>query len=161
MDKNTKNFFRKLCKYCLDNYTISNSGPIISSLIYFLCKSLDIDAMAVRGLLTIHIDDNYSKNFAHCFNVYNGIIIDASIYQYALINRRIAHLVPMYIVETIPYHIEYTVYEEISEDYRFKFSHKFLENLIDKVESMNEDDIYPEGFDIIEDSRKQNLFYYR
>ncbi|WP_446899094.1 hypothetical protein ACSVC9_04135 [Clostridium sp. LBM24168] len=161
MDKYRRNFFKKLCKYCIDNYTISNSGPIISSLIYSLCKYLDIDAMAVRGILTIHINEKYSKNFAHCFNTYNGIIIDASIYQYAIMNKKIEHLIPIYIVESIPYHIEYTIQKEIPEDYRFKFSHRFLENLIIKIQAMDEKNIVPERFDLTEDSRKQNLFYCR
>ncbi|MBV4415549.1 hypothetical protein [Clostridium tyrobutyricum] len=159
MDTNKKRFLKNICKYCVSNYMVSNSSPIMSSLIYHICKFLDMDSMAVQGIVTLHINEFSSKSFAHCFNVCDGIIIDASIYEYALINRRISHIIPMYIVDSIPYNISYTVQNEIPIDYRFKFSNKFVNNIINEIKFV--DDIYLGKFNLIDDAKKKNLFYCR
>lgn len=157
MNKSDKDILKKICEYCITNYSISNSSPIISSLIYELCKFHNIDAIPVQGIITICINNIYSRSFAHCFNVYDGIIIDASIYEYALINKRIEHLIPMYIVDHIPYHIEYSIQNPMSEDYRFKFSKEFLSTISNNIKFM--DHIHLKRFNLTNDSKKQNLFY--
>lgn len=159
MDESKKNFLKNICKYCINNFIISNSGPIIPSLIYELCKFLDMDAMAVRGILTIHINNQFSRSFAHCFNICDGIIIDSTIYQYAIMNRQIEHIIPMYIVENFPYYIDYTIQNELPQTCYFKFSEKFLKNTIRKLQSNEYPN--PKKFDIIQDSKKHNLFFNR
>ncbi|WP_416176539.1 hypothetical protein [Clostridium sp.] len=159
MKKQEKIFFENICKYCIKNYTISNSSPIISSLIHEICNFLDIDSIAVRGVITININENLSRSFAHCFNLCNGVIVDSTIYEYALINNNLKHLIPLYVVENIPYNIDYIVQDELPKNQQFKFSKKFLKDTLDKIQST--DNIYLNRFNLIEDSKKQNLFFCR
>ena len=157
MNISEKTFLENVCKYCINTYTISNNGPLIASLICQICKHEDMDVPAMQGILRIYINENYSKSFAHCFNIYRGVIVDASLYQYALVNKPIENLFPVYIVNTTPPHIEYTIYNEVKKDSQIKFSNKFLENAL---KSIKENDPYPvKRFTLLEDSKKEELFF--
>lgn len=157
MKKSEKIFFKNLCQYCIGKYTILNSGPLISSLIYQLCKYVDMDVPAIQGILRVHINENYSRSFAHCFNIYNGIIIDASIYQYALTNKVISHLFPIYIFSIVPEHIDYIMQRRLNANSQIKFSREFLKNALENIQNNNFKSV--KRFDLIEDSKKENLFY--
>lgn len=60
-----------------------------------------MDVPAVEGLLFVE-NNGYKRQYAHCFNVCRSDIIEASIYQFALINNTIESLFPLYIVGSIP-----------------------------------------------------------
>ncbi|ADK14202.1 conserved hypothetical protein [Clostridium ljungdahlii DSM 13528] len=157
MNISEKTFLKNVCKYCINKYTISNNGPLIASLIYQICKHEDMDVPAMQGILRIYINKNYSRSFAHCFNVYRGVIVDASLYQYALVNKPIENLFPVYIVDATPPHIEYTIYNEIKKDSQVKFSDKFLENTLKNIKGNS---TYPiKRFTLLEDSKKEELFF--
>lgn len=136
MKESEKNFLKSLCKYCISKYTISNSGPLISSLIYQLCKYVDIDVPVIQGVLRVHINDNYSRSFAHCFNVYKGIVLDASIYQFALTNRAIGHLFPVYVFGNVPAHIDYIMERILTVDFQTKFSKNFWKMYLEMLKTI-------------------------
>ncbi|APM38640.1 hypothetical protein [Clostridium kluyveri] len=152
-----KAFFKNVCKYCIDKYTISNNGPLMASLINQLCNRIDMDVPAVQGILCLRINDNYSRSFAHCFNVYNGNIIDASIYQYALIYRSIESLFPTYVVQNTPDYIDYRIDNKMSIRHNVKFNEELLENILKNIEDKDLPEI--KRFNLNEDSKKENLFY--
>ena len=159
MKVSEKNFLENVCKYCINKYTISNNGPLISSFIYQICKYEDMDVPSMQGILRIYLNQNYSRNFAHCFNVYQGAIVDASLYQYALVNKPIENFFPVYIVNIPPPHIDYIIYNEIKKDSQIKFSNKFLENALKSIKSSNFSPI--KRFTLLEDSKKEELFFCR
>ncbi|BAH06208.1 hypothetical protein [Clostridium kluyveri] len=152
-----KTFFKNVCKYCIDKYTISNNGPLMASLINQLCNRIDMDVPAVQGIVRLRINDNYSRSFAHCFNVYNGNIIDASIYQYALIYRSIENLFPTYVVQNTPDYIDYRIDNKMSIKHKVKFNKELLENILKNIEDKDLPEI--KRFNLNEDSKKENLFY--
>lgn len=151
-----KEFFEKLCVYCIENYQVMNSSKMISSLIYQCCRELGMDVPAVEGLLSVEVN-GYKRPYAHCFNVYRSNIIDASVYQFALINKVIESLFPIYIVGSVPEHLEYSIIKEIKQDYQIKFKKHIIEGIIKEVKGEN--NIILHRFSINEDSKKKNLFY--
>ncbi|WP_368487801.1 hypothetical protein [Clostridium sp. BJN0013] len=157
MNNAEKTFFKNVCKYCIDKYIISNNGPLIASLINQLCNHVNMDVPAVQGIVRLHVNDNYSRSFAHCFNVYNGNIIDASIYQYALIYRSIENLFPIYVVQNIPDYIDYRIDNKMSIKHKVKFNEKLLENILKNIKDRDLPEI--KRFNLNEDSKKKNLFY--
>lgn len=157
MNNSEKTFLTTVCKYCIDNYTISNNGPLIASLISQLCLHVNMDVPAVQGIVRFRINDNYSRSFAHCFNVYNGSIIDASIYQYALMYRSIENLFPTYVVQNTPDYIEYRIDAKMNKKHRVKFNEKLLKNILKDIKDINLPEI--KRFNLNEDSKKKNLFY--
>ena len=157
MNNSEKAFLKNVCKYCIDNYTISNNGPLIASLIDQLCLHVNMDVPAVQGILHLRINDNCSRSFAHCFNVYNGSIIDASIYQYALIYRSIENLFAIYVVQNTPDYIDYRIDAKMNRKHRFKFNKKLLQNILEDIKNFNSPEI--KRFNLNEDSKKKNLFY--
>lgn len=159
MNKSEKIFLRDTCIYCIKNYSILNSSPIISSLIYQICKMSNIDCMPVRGIVKIRINQNITRTFAHCFNVGDGIIIDASIYEYAIMHKQISDSIPFYVVENIPCSIEYIVESELPRNHQFNFPDTFLKNIIKNIKSAKKLSLYK--FNMIDDSKKSNLFFCR
>lgn len=158
--KNSKKIFLKnICEYCMGKYMLLNSGPLISSLICQLCKYVDMDVPAIHGIIRIHISENYSRSFAHCFNIYDGIIIDASIYEYALTNKAISHLFPTYVLSNVPEHMDYIMHGELTVDSQIKFSDKFLKNILENIRNNTFGPV--KRFSLMEDSKKENLFYCR
>lgn len=151
-----KGFFENLCKYCIENYQVMSSGRMISSLIYQCCKELGMDATAVEGLLVLEIN-GYKRQYAHCFNVYKSNIIDASIYQFALMNKAIENMFPLYVVGSMPEHIEYSIMKEIKYENQMRFKKSIVNSIIKSCKE--EGSIVVDKFTIIEDSKKKNLFY--
>lgn len=149
---------RSICKYCIKEYQILNNGPLISNFIYQLCREIDIVVPSVRGIVSVEIE-GYKRQFAHCFNIYNSNIIDATIYQHALMNKSIENLFPIFVAGVVPENIEYIIYEEIKLDSQIKFKRDYLKKVLDEV-YLNED-ITLSKFNIIEDSKKKSLFYYK
>lgn len=148
--------FHNLCKYIIKNYQVMNSGKIISSLVYQCSKEIGRDVPAVEGLVFVEIN-GYKRQYAHCFNTMGIDIIDASIYELALINRKIESLFPLYITGSIPPHIEYSIIREITYDNQIKFNKSIIEKII--MESKDYDHIIINRFSENEDSKKENLFY--
>lgn len=157
MNNTEKMFLKNICKYCIDKYTILNNGPLIASLINQLCNHVNMDVPAIQGIVRLHINDNYSRSFCHCFNVYNGCIIDASIYQYALIYRSIENLFPTYIVQNTPEYMDYIIDNKMSTKHKVKFSEKVLESILKDISGKNLPDI--KRFNLVEETKKENLFY--
>lgn len=155
MKDTEKEIFTKICSYCIEKYQITNSSPTIASFIYQLCRYMDIDAPACEGILYVEVN-GYKRQYAHCFNVYNAQIIDASIYQFALINKPLEQLFPLFIIEALPSHIEYKISNEIKYKNMLKFKHTYLEYVLREISDKKEVEI--ERFDIIVDSKKENLF---
>lgn len=149
---------KSICCYCINRYQISNSAPIISSFIYQLCKELDIDVPAVRGILSVEVK-GYKRQFAHCFNIYNCDIIDATIHQYAFINKSIDTLFPIFVAGNVPENIEYLIHNEIKLDSQIKFRKQYLNKILDEINQSG--NINLKKFSLLEDSKKENLFYYK
>lgn len=149
---------RSICKYCTNSYQISNSAPIMSSFIYQLCRELDIYVPAVRGILSVEVK-GYKRQFAHCFNIYNCDIIDATIYQYAFINKSIDILFPVFVAGNVPENIDYLIHNEIKLDSQIKFKKDYLNRVLDEIKQI--DNINLKKFNLLEDSKKENLFYYK
>lgn len=149
---------RSICKYCINSYQISNSAPIMSSFIYQLCRELDIYVPAVRGILSVEVK-GYKRQFAHCFNIYNCDIIDATIYQYAFINKSIDILFPVFVAGNVPENIDYLIHNEIKLDSQIKFKKDYLNRVLDEIKQI--DNINLKKFNLLEDSKKENLFYYK
>ncbi len=154
MDDNVK-FLKKLCSYCIGNYQVMGSARIMSSFIYQCGKILDMELMAVEGILYVEIN-GYKRQYAHCFNTYGSSIIDASIYQFALIYKKVEDKFPVYIAGSIPEHIEYKVTGEIKYNNQLKFSDYKLNTVINEVKQGYDFNI--DRFSLIEDSKKNNLF---
>lgn len=149
---------RSICKYCINRYQISNSSPILSSFIYQLCKELDIYVPAVRGILSVEVK-GYKRQFAHCFNIYKCDIIDATIYQYAFINKSIDDLFPVFVAGSVPENIDYLIHNEIKLDSQIKFKKNYLNKVLNEIKQI--DNINLKKFSLLEDSKKENLFYYK
>ncbi|MDD3224438.1 MAG: hypothetical protein PHX70_07020 [Clostridium sp.] len=157
MDENLK-FLEKLCAYCISNYTVASSGRLISTLIYQCGRKLDFDISAVEGILYVEIN-GYKRQYAHYFNVYKSSIIDASIYQYALIYKNVEDRFPLYVAgDNMPSNIEYSIRGEINYFSQFKFKDYMLDKIIENA--YNNDIIIPKRFSNIEDGKKKNLFDY-
>lgn len=148
-------FLKKMCLYCINNYQIMNSSRMISSLIYQCGRILEMDLAAVEGILYVEIN-GYKRQYAHCFNVYRSNIIDASIYQFAMIYKNVEHRFPLYISANLPDYIEYKVMHEIKYETQFKFQPELLNKIID--EAAHADNLSENRFSLIEDSSKKNLF---
>lgn len=157
MNSEEKVFFENLCKMCICNYQTLNSSNLVSTLISQVSRLKGIDVPVIRGILYVEIK-GHKRNYAHCFNVYKGQVIDASIYGHALINKNFQGLFPLYIIGNEPEHIEYSMLSEVYLDSQFKFEKDFLNNIIYKID--NYKDVSIKRFNEIEDSRKKNLFYY-
>lgn len=154
--KNTeKELFTNICSYCIKKYQILNNGPTIANLIYQLCRYMDIDVPACQGILYVEIN-GYKRQYAHCFNVYNAQIIDASIYQFALINKSIEHMFPLFIVGVLPEHLEYKISNEIKYNSMIKIRDEYLKHVLREISDEKESKI--ERFDITYDAKKENLF---
>lgn len=154
--KNTeKELFTKICSYCIKKYQISNSGPIMASLIYQLYRYMDIDVPACQGILYVEIN-GHKRQYTHCFNVYNGQIIDVSIYQFALINKSIEHLFPLFIIGALPQHLEYKISNEIKYNSMMKIKDEYLKFILREVSDEKVPNI--KRFDVITDAKKENLF---
>lgn len=149
---------KSICNYCINRYQILNSAPIISSFIYQLCRELDIDAPAVQGILSIEVN-GYKRQFAHCFNKYKFNIVDATIYQYAFINKSIDHLFPILVIGNTPDNIEYSIHNEIKWDSQIKFRKDYLHKVLNEIKQSS--NITLKKFTLLEDSKKENLFYYK
>lgn len=150
------NLFHNLCKYIMKNYQVMNSSKMIAGLIYQCCRELGMDVPAVEGLIFVEVN-GYKRQYAHCFNVQGTTIIDASIYEFALINKVIEDLFPLYIAGNVPSHIEYSVMKEIKYENQSKFKKEIINRII--RESRNYSDIRVDRFSMIEDSKKESLFY--
>lgn len=158
MNSNERKFFENLCKMCISNYQVLNNADMISTLISQVCRIKDMDVPFVKGILYVEVN-NYKRQYAHCFNMYMGNVIDAGIYQFAIMNKKIEELFPMYIAGNEPNHIEYKVMSEVKLDAQFKFKREFLIGAIEKAYQY--DNVEINKFNEIEDSKKSNLFYYR
>lgn len=150
------NLFHNLCKYIMKNYQVMNSSKITSGLIYQCCRELEMDVPAVEGLVFVEVN-GYKRQYAHCFNAQGTTIIDASIYEFALINKIIEDLFPLYIAGNVPAHIEYSIIKEIKYENQSKFNKDIINRIIE--ESQNYGDMIVNRFSMIEDSKKKNLFY--
>lgn len=155
MNNIEKEQFNKICSYCIEKYQILNNGPTIASLIYQLCRYTDIDVPACQGILYVEIN-GYKRQYAHCFNVYNGQIIDASIYQFALINKSLEYLFPLYIIGDLPQHLEYKISNEIRYINMIKFKDEYLKSVLKEISDKKDFNI--ERFDINADAKKENIF---
>lgn len=158
MNNEESNLFNSICEYCINKYQILNSAPIISNFIYQICRHIDMDVPSIQGILIIEVN-GYKRQFAHCFNVYNGSIIDATIFQFAIINKTINNIFPFYVVGNIPEHIDYIINNEIKLDFQTKFSKDYIEKAIHEIKNMVHTPI--NKFDSLEDSRKENLFFWK
>lgn len=158
MNNCERSFFEGLCKMCISNYQILNNANMVSTLISQICRIKEMDVPFVKGILYVNVN-NYKREYAHCFNMYRGNVIDASIYQYAIMNRNISKLFPTYIIGNEPDHIEYMVMSEVKYDSQFKFDKEFLNKLLHNIDEYTYMKI-PQ-FNEIDDSKKKNLFYYK
>lgn len=158
MNQEEKIFFQNLCKICVSNYEILNSSDLLGALVSQVSRLKGFDVPFIKGLVYVKIK-NYKMNYAHCFNMYKGQVIDAAIYGYALLNKNLQELFPLYVVGNEPEHIEYSVISEKYLDSQFKFNEDFLRDILYNVDNYKDTRI--KRFNEIEDSRKKNLFYYK
>ena len=154
-NNNDFEFLEKLCQYCISNFQVINSSKLISSLIYQCGRILDMDLTAVEGILYVEIN-GYRRQYAHCFNIYNSNIIDASIYQFALMYMKVENNFPLYTNTNIPLHIEYKVLNEIKYDSQLKFNDGLLRKIIQEVAGFN--NFSGNRFSLKDDSSKEDLF---
>lgn len=148
-------FLSNLCKYCINNYQILNNGPILSSFIYQVCKEIDLDVPVVRGILGIEVN-GIKREFAHCFNLYNGDIIDATVYQYALMYKSLQYKLPLYVSGNTSDKIEYEIGKELKYSEQVKFDKLILQRVVNSIKTTNINE--PEYFNEIDDSKKKSLF---
>lgn len=148
-------FLRKICLYCINNYQIMNSSRMISSLIYQCGRILEMDLTAVEGILYVEIN-GYKRQYAHCFNVYRSSIVDASIYQFAMMYKNVEGSFPLYISINLPDNIEYKVMHEIKYETQLKFECELLNKIIS--EAADGDNFLENRFSLADDSSKDNLF---
>jgi len=156
MNTAERNIIENSVKYCLLNFKIRGNSRIIASFLYQLLKRQGIEAPAAEGLVYVEIK-GLRRPFAHCFNVKSCDIIDGSIYSFALINKTISDLFPLYIVGTPPEHIDYFVSKEIKPESQFIFKNELLDSIISTLHEYQ--GIRPERFDDLSDSKKQDIFY--
>ncbi len=156
MNLKEREIIDNICLYCINKYQVLNNAPILSSFVYQLGRKAQIDIPAVRGILHVEVN-GYNRQFAHCFNVYNGQVVDTSIYQYALINQCIEHLFPLYIVGMTPAHIDYSINSEIKYESQFRFKDEYLLKALKELKNFNSIEL--KRFSIIEDCKKENLIF--
>jgi len=156
MDTSQRQTVENLLKYCLLNFQIRGGSRIISSFIYQVLRELDIDAPAVEGIIYVEIK-GHPRPFAHCFNVSSCDIIDGTVYGFALLNKAVADLFPLYIIGNPPDHMEYCVTKELKPASQFQFRKEYLEKVISELDLYHNASV--ERFSDISDSRKQDLFY--
>ncbi len=147
---------KNICRYCLSNFQLRDSSRLMSSLIYQLCRELDLDVPAVEGLIYVDIN-GLRRPFAHCFNVYQSHIVDSSIYSFALLNKSIEGLFPLFIAGTPPDHLDYVVHGEIKYNSQHIFKKEFLNKIISKLGNCSELEI--RRFCDLEDAKKESLFW--
>jgi hypothetical protein len=145
-----------LIKYCLLNFQIKGCSRMISSFIYQALKELGIDAPAVEGIVYVEINGR-TRPFVHCFNVISCDIIDGSVYGFALLNKAVGDLFPLYVIGNPPDHMDYCITKEIKPASQYQFRKEFLASVISELDSLS--GIRLERFDDLTDSRKQDLFY--
>lgn len=156
MNTDERRTVENLIKYCLLNFQIKGCSRIISSFIYQVLKELDIDAPAVEGIIYVEINGR-PRPFVHCFNARSCDIIDGSVYGFALLNKAVGDLFPLYILGDPPDHMEYCITKEIKPASQCQFRKEFLACVISQLDSLSY--IQVERFDDLADSRKQDLFY--
>jgi len=156
MDINERKIIESLVKYCLLNFQVRGSSRIISSFIYQVLREMDIDAPAVEGIFYIEIKGR-QRPFVHCFNLRSCDIIDASVYGFALLNKAVGDLFPLYVIGTPPDHMDYYITKEIKPDSQYQFKKEFLHSVISELGAYQGRSV--ERFDDLADSRKQDLFY--
>lgn len=156
MNTDERRTVENLIKYCLLNFQIKGCSRMISSFIYQVLKELDIDAPAVEGIIYVEINGR-QRPFAHCFNARSCDIIDGSVYGFALLNKAVGDLFPLYILGDPPDHMEYCITKEIKPASQCQFRKEFLACVISQLDSLSY--IQVERFDDLADSLKQDLFY--
>ena len=156
MNINERKIIESLVKYCLVNYRTRGSSRIISSFIYQVLREMDIEAPAVEGIFYVELKGR-PRPFVHCFNIISCDIIDASVYGFALLNKAVEDLFPLYIIGTPPDHMDYYITKELKPDSQYKFKKEFLHSIISELGAYKGRSV--ERFDDLSDSRKQDLFY--
>jgi hypothetical protein len=156
MDTNERKIIESVVKYCLVNFQVRGSSRIISSFIYQLLRELDIDAPAVEGIIYVQMKGR-QRPIAHCFNVRGCDFIDASVYSFALTNKAVGDLFPLYIIGTPPDQMEYYITKEVKPDSQYQFKKEYLYSVISELGTYRDRSV--ERFDDLSDSRKQDLFY--
>ncbi|MGE5628311.1 MAG: hypothetical protein ACM3X7_09365 [Solirubrobacterales bacterium] len=147
---------KNICKYCLVNFEISNSSRLMASLVHQLSRELDIDVPAVEGLMYLDIHGS-RRPFAHCFNLFNSNIVDSTIYSYALMNKSLEDLFPLFITGTPPEHLDYVVQREIKYEKQHKFKKEFLVSILSELPKYSNVEI--KRFNEYEDGKKKNIFW--
>jgi hypothetical protein len=156
MNIDERKTIESLVKYCLLNFQIRGGSRIISSFIYQVLRELDIDAPAVEGIFYVEMEGR-PRPFVHCFNVRGCDIIDASVYGFALLNRAVEDLFPLYIIGTPPDHMDYYITKELKPGSQYHFKKEYLHSVISELGDYRDRSI--ERFDDLSDSMKQDLFY--
>jgi len=156
MDINERKIIECVVRYCLANFQIRGGSRIIASFIYQLLRELDIDAPAVEGIIYVEMKGR-QRPLVHCFNVRGCDFIDASVYSFALINKAVGDLFPLYIVGTPPDHISYYITKELKPDSQYQFKKEYLHSVISELCTYQDRSV--ERFDDLSDSKKQDLFY--
>ncbi|MCR3761086.1 hypothetical protein [Clostridium felsineum] len=156
MVEEEKKFLTNLCKLCVCEYQVVNNAPMIGALISQVCRLKELDVPLIDGILYIKIGKR-KLQYAHCFNTYHGNIVDASIYQFAIMNKNIEKLFPKVVIGEGNEAIEYSVIKEIKYENQFKYKDEFLKEVLSKVDKYESLEI--DKLDEYKDSKKQNLFY--
>lgn len=66
---------------------------------------------------------------------------------------------PVFAARSVPENIEYLIHNEIKLDSQVKFRKEYLSKVLDEIkQSYN---INLKKFSLLEDSKKENLFYYK
>lgn len=156
MKTEEKELFIKICKFCINKYQVINSAPLISSFIYEVCRKAELDVPAVEGILHVEVNGRI-RQYSHCFNVFNSTIIDASIYQFALLNQSIENIFPLFVVGDTPEVLDYSILHEIKKGSRMTFSSNLIESTLQSIISQKKTEL--KRFKLEEDIKKQNLFY--
>lgn len=156
MKTEEKDFLIKICRFCINKYQVINSAPLMSSFIYELCKKSEMDVPAVEGILHVEVNGRILQ-YSHCFNVFNSTIIDASVYQFALMNKSIENIFPLFVVGDAPETLDYSILHEIRKGSRTTFSSNLIESTLKAAGSQEQIEL--KRFSLEEDAKKQNLFY--
>lgn len=156
MNSDERKIIESLVKYCLVNFKIRGSSRIISSFIYQVLREMDIYAPAVEGIFYADIKGR-PRPFVHCFNIRSCDIIDASVYGFALLNKAVEDLFPLYIIGIPPDHMDYYITKELKPDSQQQFKKEFLHSVISELGAYRGRSV--ERFDDLADSKKQDLFY--
>jgi hypothetical protein len=156
MNIDERKTIESLVKYCLVNFKIRGGSRIISAFIYQVLRELDIDAPAVEGIFYVKMKGR-PRPFVHCFNVSGCDIIDASVYGFALLNRAVEDLFPLYIIGTAPDHMDYYITKELKPGSQYQFKKQYMHRVISELGDYRDRSL--ERFDDLSDSMKQDLFY--